>query len=387
MRAIEFLRSAEAAQQAYELDLSELVGIDSGSNDVAGVNRVADWVQRRLLGLGFTVERRASAETGVGDTLIGRRSGTGAHTVLMFAHMDTVFDIGDAAARPFSVDADGLAHGPGVTDDKAGVVAGLHAAAHLIANEHEPYKELVFVCTPDEEIGSSVGGPVLQELAETADVAFCLECARENGDLVISRKGAVDLDLEVLGKAAHSGIEPERGAHAGLEAAHLTIFLQELADPENRLTVNVGILRAGDRTNIVPDRALLRVEARAPLAATLAEMMQKLQDRADSPVVAGTTISVTVVDDCPPLEETAHSKALGAMAVGIASELGFQPGLARTGGVSDANRVAVLGVPTLDGLGPVGGGDHTPTEWLDLGSVPQRVALLATLIARSQEIL
>lgn len=383
MPALDLLRLAEAAQDTYERDLAALVGIDSGSFDAAGVNRVADWVADRLTRSGFTVERQITTDGIHGDVIVARRQGTGSRRILLFAHMDTVFEQGDAALRPFSIDERGHGRGPGVTDDKAGVVAGIHAAEHLITLGAENYGELVLAFTPDEEIGSPVGAPALAALAANADAGFSLECARENGDLVIARKGAVDLDIEVHGVAAHSGIEPERGAHAALEAAHLTIFLQQLADPSRKLTVNVGILQSGDRTNIVPDHALLKVEMRAAQREVLDETLAKLRARAAAPLVDRTSISVHELDFCPPLEETPASMALGNSAVEIAAELGFTPGLARTGGVSDGNRVSALGVPTLDGLGPVGGGDHSPTEWLELASVPGRVALLAELIDRT----
>lgn len=383
MPALDLLRLAEAAQDTYERDLAALVGIDSGSLDAAGVNRVADWVADRLTRSGFTIERQITTDGIHGDVIVARRQGTGSRRILLFAHMDTVFERGDAALRPFSIDERGHGRGPGVTDDKAGVVAGIHAAEHLIALGEENYGELVLAFTPDEEIGSPVGAPALAALAANADAGFSLECARENGDLVIARKGAVDLDIEVHGVAAHSGIEPERGAHAALEAAHLTIFLQQLADPSRKLTVNVGILQSGDRTNIVPNHALLKVEMRAAQREVLDETLAMLRARAAAPVVDRTTISVHELDFCPPLEETSASMALGETAVAIAAELGFTPGLARTGGVSDGNRVSALGVPTLDGLGPVGGGDHSPTEWLELASVPARVALLAELIDRT----
>lgn len=387
MRAGELLERAQTMQEDYARDLAALVAIDSGSDDPDGVNRVADWIETRLRSLGFAVSRSSAGAPQYGDVLVGRRQGNGSGTVVLFGHMDTVFERGDAARRPFSVDADGLAHGPGVCDDKAGVVAGLHAAAHLIAAGDERYGELVLVFTPDEEIGSPVGGPALQSVARGADVALCLECARENGDLVLARKGAVDLVLEVEGVAAHSGIEPERGVHAGLEAAHLTVFLQALADPAARLTVNVGMLRAGERTNVVPDRAVLHVEARAAEAAVLNGVIDRIRARCVDPAVPGARITVREIDHCPPMEAGPDALRLGDLALEVAGELGFAPALARTGGVSDANRVAALGVPTLDGLGPVGGGDHSPVEWLDLASVPQRVALLATLIEEAPALL
>ncbi|WP_241488054.1 M20/M25/M40 family metallo-hydrolase [Leucobacter japonicus] len=380
MLATDLLRRAEAMHDAFLDDLAALVSIDSGSHDPAGVNRVGEWIAARLTALGFDVERVNSPDPRYGDVVVGRRRGCGTRRVLLFAHMDTVFEQGDAAARPFHIDGLGHARGPGVTDDKAGVTAGLHAAAHLIAAGVESYGELVLAFTPDEEIGSPVGGPALQRLSADVDAAFSLECARENGDLVISRKGAVDLEIEVRGVAAHSGIEPERGAHAGLEAAHLTIFLQELADAKQELTVNVGVVRAGERTNIVPDLAQLSVEVRATRGEVLDAAIARIRERLDHPRIAGTSASITAQDACPPLEETAGGRRLGELAIEIAGTLGFAPGLARTGGVSDGNRVAALGVATLDGLGPVGGGDHTPAEWLDTASVPLRVALLAALV-------
>ncbi|PRI12475.1 M20 family metallopeptidase [Leucobacter massiliensis] len=380
LKTSELLRGAETARAAYLEDLAQLVAIDSGSDDPAGVNRVADWVEGRLEAIGFTTERSSDPRGRSGDTLLGRRAGTGRRRILLFAHMDTVFARGEADARPFSIGADGRAHGPGVTDDKAGVVAALHAAAQLIAAGAEEYGELMLAFTPDEETGSAVGGPFLEALAAEADVAFCMECARENGDLVVARKGAIDLELEVYGRAAHSGIEPERGAHAGLEAAHLTVFVQRLADPATGLTANVGVLRSGERTNIVPDRASLRVELRATRSAVLADALARIEARAAAPEVDGTRVETIVTDSCPPLEETPAIARLGNLAVELAGRIGFRTALARTGGVSDGNRVAARGVPTLDGLGPVGGGDHTPGEWLDVASVPQRLALLVELI-------
>lgn len=378
---VEQLREAAlAAQPEFERDLAEIVAIDSGSFDVAGVNRMADWVTHRLTRLGFAVDRQASPDGKTGDAVIGRKRGRGTQRIALFAHMDTVFEIGDAARRPFRIDERGHGRGPGVTDDKAGVIASLHAAAHLEAIGADRFGELVLVFTPDEEIGSPFGASVLSRATEGVDAAFCMECARENGDLVTARKGVADLEIAVKGKAAHSGIEPERGAHAGVEAAHLTLFLQGLADPEQGVTVNVGLLRAGDRLNIVPDKASLEVEVRAITATSLDATLELIRDRVANTETAGTEASIVSIDHCPPMEASAAGAALAERAVTIAQKLGYTPGLAHTGGVSDANRVAARGIPALDGLGPVGGGDHSETEWLDLASVPQRVAMLAALI-------
>lgn len=381
LERVALLRDAAlVAQGSFERDLAEIVAIDSGSFDPAGVNRVADWVAARLARLGFAVERRESPDGSTGDAVIGRRSGLGTKRIALFAHMDTVFEAGDAALRPFRIDDRGHGRGPGVTDDKAGVISSLHAAAHLAELEGERYGELVLVFTPDEEIGSPFGADVLREATAGVDAALCMECARENGDLVTARKGVADLEIAVRGKAAHSGIEPERGAHAGVEAAHLTLFLQALADPADGVTVNVGMLRAGERLNIVPDRATLQAEVRAITADALERTLARIAERAAAPLTAGTEITIVSTDHCPPMEASEAGAALASRAVDIARALGFSPGLARTGGISDSNRIAARGIPTLDGLGPVGGGDHSESEWLELASVPERVAMLAALI-------
>ncbi|KIP51796.1 M20 family metallopeptidase [Leucobacter komagatae] len=372
--------AAQAAQPSYERDLADIVAIDSGSHDPAGVNRVADWVAARLTEMGFSVDRKSSPDGSTGDALVARRGGSGGKRIALFAHMDTVFAAGDAALRPFRVDEHGHGRGPGVTDDKAGIIAVLHAAAHLADLDTERFGELVLVFTPDEEIGSPFGAGVLREATEGVDAALCMECARENGDLVTSRKGVADIEIAVKGKAAHSGIEPERGAHAGVEAAHLTLFMQALADHANGVTVNVGMLRAGERLNIVPDRASLQIEVRAITAVALEATLAKIHERVAAPLTPGTEISVVSIDHCPPMEESAGGFALALKALCIAEALGITTGLARTGGVSDANKIAARGIPTLDGLGPVGGGDHAESEWLELASVPERVAMLAALI-------
>jgi glutamate carboxypeptidase len=257
-------------------DLAELVAIDSGSYHAQGVNRVADWVQRRLHGLGFTVGCISTdARPGglhLGDVLVGRKQGGlavrhGGRRVLLAGHMDTVFEEGTAATRPMTL-AGRLAHGPGVSDDKGGLLAGLTALELLSAQDMTDYAEIVFLATPDEEIGFPASRLITETVARSVDYAFALECARENGDLVIARKGVVDYDIHVTGKAVHAGIEPERGANAALTAARLTIALQAMNRPAQGITVNVGVIRAGRLPNVVCDEAELRIEVRPRRPAT-----------------------------------------------------------------------------------------------------------------------
>ncbi|MFE2475237.1 M20/M25/M40 family metallo-hydrolase [Streptomyces sp. NPDC059389] len=379
---------AEARLEGYLADLAALVAIDSGSYSPAGVNQMADWTQNRLLRLGFDVERVTPTPSHghpVGDMILARKLGDlpveqGGRRLLLVAHLDTVFDEGTAAARPFHLDGH-TARGPGVSDDKAGLLAGITALEILEETRTGRYAELVFLATPDEEIGSPASRPVTEAAARGMHYALALECARENGDLVIARKGVADFRVSVTGRAAHAGIEPERGANAALTAAHLVVALQALNGQWDDVTVNVGVVRAGRRTNIVCPEAELRVEVRSATAAGLAAAHGAIESAAARPAVPGTKASVEQLDLCPPMEDTPASRRMFDQARRIAAGLGISLEGAATGGVGDANFIAGLGVPTLDGLGPVGGADHTPQEWLDASTVPARVALLASLIA------
>ncbi|MCX4647705.1 M20 family metallopeptidase [Streptomyces sp. NBC_01446] len=382
------LALSHAHQPRYLEDLAELVAIDSGSYSFDGVNRVADLVRARLDRLGFSVERVPLPPTHghrTGDVLIGRRQGRlavadGGRRLLLAAHMDTVFDDGTAAERPFSLSGS-LAHGPGVSDDKGGMVAGLAALEILARAGVEDYAELVFLATPDEEIGSPASRPVTRRAAEGAHYALALECARENGDLVIARKGVADFSLTVTGRAAHAGIEPERGANAALAAAHLVIAIQALNGMWEGVTLNVGVVRAGSRFNIVCPEAELLVEIRSASDSGMRQATAAIEEAAARPVVPGTRVTVEGLESCPPMEDTDASRRMLDRAKAIGVRLGLSFGATATGGVGDANTIASTGVPTLDGLGPVGGADHTPEEWLDVSTVPARVALLASLLA------
>jgi glutamate carboxypeptidase len=297
--------------------------------------------------------------------------------------MDTVFPAGTAADRPFRV-VDGVASGPGVCDDIAGLAAGLAAARVLDGLRYDGYGELVLVFTPDEEVGSPASRETLAEVVRGADAALCLECARENGDLVGARKGVADVLVSIRGRAAHSGVEPERGINAAVEAARMLLDVQAMSGGAPGLTVNVGKVASGSRANIVPECAELHVEVRATGLAELVATLDAIDERARHPFVEGARIEVTRLDVCPPLERTATDD-LAALAREVGDRIGLSFDVAATGGASDANFVAALGVPTLDGLGPVGGGDHGVDEWLDLASVPERVALLAGLVVAIAE--
>jgi glutamate carboxypeptidase len=371
--------------------IEELVNIDSGSFTADGVNRIADLCQARFEAGGWEVERhrphRESAGTPLGDMVVGRRTGgrpmvEGGRRLLLLAHIDTVFDEGTAAARPFRTQG-GRAYGPGVTDDKAGVVCGFEAVEVLCdVAGFDDFAAITLVCSPDEEIGSPFSRSLIKTLAREHDLALGLEAARSNGALVSARKGISAFTIEVEGKAVHAGVRLAEGINAALEAAHKTVALQSLNGRWPDVTCNVGVLRGGRRINVVPDRAVMQVEVRAATVAGLEQAMQEVTRIVATNTVPGARAKLLPTHRHLPMERTPAVAALVAEAQGVARGLGFEVGEAATGGAGDANITAAAGLPTIDGLAPVGGGAHGPDEWLDLDSVVPRTALLAGLLAR-----
>ena len=374
---------------AYLEDLSTLVNVDCGSYTKAGVDQVGTWTAGFLERLGATVE--VHAHSVLGNTVVGTFTGRpGGPRVLLIGHLDTVFPEGTAAARPLRIDA-GIARGPGVTDMKSGLLAGLYAILALLslgegdedraaAIGELPFERLVFVANPDEEIGSISSTALIRELALASDVCFVLECARANGDIVSARKGTLDLRLTVHGRAAHAGVEPEKGRNAILAAAHQVIELQALNGRWPGVTLNVGVFKGGTRPNVVAEEAILEVDLRATSRASLEAAEAAV--RAIAATTAVPDIHVTVEETARhwPMERLERSGRLVLHAQALAGRLGFKLADASTGGASDANTTAGLGVPTLDGLGPIGGNDHSPEEYLEVDSIVPRTTLLAGLL-------
>ena len=374
-------RTIEAQLPRYLAELEMLVNTDCGSYTPDGVNRIAAFCTDALSALGASVERLPAEE--LGDLVIGRLAGDGPR-VLLIGHMDTVFDPGTAAERPFRRDGD-RAMGPGVTDMKGGLLAGLHALAALQASGIRP--AVTYVCNPDEEIGSPFSGPHIRRLAVEHHAALVLECARANGDIVSARKGIADYHVEITGRAAHAGVEPEKGRSAVVEAAHQVLALTALNGRWPSVTVNVGVIEGGTRPNVVAARCGLKVDLRAASVAEFEAAATELERIVSTPAVDGTRATLNRVAGHQPMERSPAIARLVGLAQEIAGELGFSVNDAATGGASDANTCAAAGLPVLDGLGPVGGDDHSPDEWLDLTSIVPRTALLAGLISRIGEAL
>ena len=367
----------------YVEALGRMVNLDCGTFCPEGVNRIADLCEERFLAAGWDVERRSHrpgpGEERLGDVVIGRLRGQAPVKLLLIGHMDTVFPEGTAKERPFRVEGD-KALGPGVADMKAGLLGGFFALEALLRADAQ-IPDITFVCNPDEEIGSPFSGPFIRRLAAEAHVSLVLEAARQGGELVSARKGVLDIRIEIGGRAAHAGVEPRRGRSAIVEAANKVLALDALNGRWPGVTVNTGVILGGTRPNVVPERCVLEVDLRSPEDETFTAAQAEVRRIARTSSVEGTTGSVEIGPGFPPMEKTEGTARLVRLAQEVALQLGFEVRDTATGGASDANHIAGMGVPVLDGLGPIGGADHAPGEWLDLTSVVPRMALLAGLIA------
>jgi glutamate carboxypeptidase len=351
-------------------ELGNLVRCESPSGDAAALQRSAEAVAvlgERLTGCAPEVIADA------GPTHLRWTFGTGPRRVLLVGHHDTVWPLGSLEDHPWSV-ADGLARGPGCLDMKAGLVQMFHALSVL-----EDTDGLTIVVNGDEEVGSRTSSGLIEEAARQSPAALVLEMAADDGALKTARKGVSVYEMQVSGRAAHAGLEPERGVNASIEAAHLVLDIAELGDPALGTTVTPTLLRSGTAGNVVPARATLSVDVRA---ASVAE--QQRVDAALRRITAAAPGAAVVAEPgpvCPPMEPAA-SAGLFATAQRVAGQLGLEPLRgAAVGGASDGNRTAGVGTPTLDGLGAVGGGPHADHEHVNTALMPERTALLAALVA------
>jgi glutamate carboxypeptidase len=268
--------------------------------------------------------------------------------------------------------------GPGVYDMKAGLAMFLALIEALAALELTPPRPITVLFTSDEEIGSPSSRPFIEAQAREAEYVLVPEPPMADGGLKTARKGVGRFTIEIEGKAAHSGVAPELGASAILELAHQILRVQGLNAPEAGTTVNVGVIQGGTAANVVPARALAQVDVRATTRLAAENVERSLRNL--NPVTPGTRINVEGSFNRPPMERTAAIAALFERAREIAAGIGIDLTEGATGGGSDGNFTAALGIPTLDGLGVLGGGAHADNEHIVIDSLPERAALLAALL-------
>jgi glutamate carboxypeptidase len=368
----------------YIEELRALSAIECPTSFKLGVDQAGAWVGQWASARGWTVEVMPDRTAGDG-LLISIPGMSGKRKALLVAHLDTVYDVGVAAQRPMRAEGDRLV-GPGTADNKSGLLSGLYAMAALEdLGLLAPFGELSILCGGDEETDMRASRAMLEQHAPRYDAAFVLEAARENGDIVGARKGIGGWVLEVHGHAAHAGVEPHKGANAILALAQQIVALHLLNGMRPGVSLNVGNIRGGTRTNVVADYARAEFETRCMASEDMEPVREALRQIAATTGVRGTSTTLSGKWHYGPMPRTPAIAALASLASSAAHELGFEVRDAATGGVSYANLLADLGLPVIDGLGPVGGLDHSPEEYIITDSIVPRTALLATLLLRWAE--
>jgi glutamate carboxypeptidase len=372
---------AVEASRSGALDLlRQIVDIDSGTGDIEGGAKVEALIAARLNDLGAQVRIEPAEVAGLPGNLVAVLHGTGKGRILIIAHVDTVFGPGTAASRPFSMDQK-RAYGPGVGDEKAGVVSAVTALKILHDLGFKNFATITLLLDDSEERGSPGSTKLIRALARQHDVEFNMEPGDPPDALTVWRKGSASIRVTVKGRAAHAGMAPQDGRNAAVELIHQLSVL-ETAFPHSGagITVNLTVLRAGERNNIIPDLAEATVNVRYRRAAEFDAILAQIEASARTTVVPDTSVVITHDTAFPPLTENAQIDALAARARAIYAEIGRTVELSGNGGASESALAMAEGTPALDGLGFVGGDFHTDHEWIDLESVTPRLYLFTRLL-------
>ncbi|WP_394166226.1 M20 family metallopeptidase [Photobacterium piscicola] len=363
----------------YLEELRPLINIDCGTLTVDGIDVVATIMAQKYLDLGWHVKR---IDCGIAGTGLEVRNKPDADhiDVMLIGHMDTVFPVGTAAARPMTHD-DERAYGPGVSDMKSGLLSVVYALRDLEPTALDTLS--ICVCmNPDEEIGSLHSEAWLKSVAVNAKHVLVAEAARADGSLVKARKGMARYRLSFHGKAAHAGNEPQNGRSAITEMAHWILAINTMTNFESGTTLNAGVVSGGAGANIVPEFAQVVVDVRFWDNDEYAAVDAQIRTLTETPFVDGVTIKVEREAHKPSMVPSPQTEVLMAQVEAVGKELGIDITWQAVGGGSDANLTAVLGIPTLDGLGPIGAGFHSADEWLDLASIEPRIRLLQQVLVK-----
>ena len=371
---LSLLAAAESHRDWALAVIEDLVRLESPSTDKSALDRVGAEIARLFVELG--ARAAALPQERSGDHLrieIGR----GDEQVLVIGHFDTVWPIGQIETMPVRRE-DGRLYGPGSYDMKAGIAMTLLAARILIETNRLPAHRIAMIWTSDEEVGSDTSREILEAEARRSRAVFVLEPALAGGGVKTARKGVADFRIEATGIPAHAGVEPDKGASAIHELAWQAVQLLALNDPSRGLTINVGCIGGGTRPNVVAAEATMDVDVRIPTEADAARVTTAITTLVPRDPRVRLRVSGGV--NRPPMERTAGVAALYERAARISRQLGKELPEGATGGGSDGNFTAALGIPTLDGLGPDGAGAHALHEHVLIDSVPFRAALLAGLL-------
>jgi glutamate carboxypeptidase len=357
--------------------LHQMVDMDSPSYDKPLVDRLVRFLAGRFEQIGGRVTITPVA--GFGDHLVIHFPGSSDRTIMLLGHTDTVFAAGEATRRPFKIEGD-VATGPGVFDMKAGIAMMWMALSTLLDTRGGLTNPVTVLLTSDEEIGGATSQKLIEAEARKARAVLVLEPSLPGGSLKTARKGVGRFTVKAIGKAAHSGINPGAGVNSIEEIAHQILRLHSMNDTDRGTSVTVGVIKGGTRSNVVPAETGIEVDTRTSTPEEVERITTAI--RGLSPVLDGSRLEVRGGINRPPMERTRKTARMFEIAREIAASLGQSLEEGSTGGASDGNFTAALGIPTLDGLGPIGLGPHQPDEHILLSSLAWRTTLVAGLTER-----
>ncbi len=374
------LRYFRSRQEHLLAGVRALVEQESPTRDAAATTAIIAKLKTRLDAIGATTRLH---ETERGTHLLSRITfGQSLHDVpvLLLGHVDTVWPLATLASRPFRVE-NGCAFGPGIFDMKSGVEVMVAALEAIHALELQPGREIRMLLSCDEESGSTTSRDLITAEAAECAAVFVLEPSLPGGSVKTERKGIANYEIVARGVSAHAGLDPEKGVSATSELAHQILALNALNDLPNGISVNVGVIHGGTFPNVVAAEARAKVDVRFRTMAQAELISQRIESL--QPVLEGAQLEIRGGINRPPLERNAAVMSLYAHARLIAAQLGFELGEGSSGGASDGNFTAALGIPTLDGLGVEGDGAHAEHEHILVDDLPRRAALLTALLTTS----
>ena len=371
--------AAEQAKPEQLKLLEQAVDIDSGTGDVDGGRKVAGLLAPQLKALGFSIESVPAEAQGLPENVVATLSGTGKGRILLIGHIDTVFEPGTVARRPFRIDAE-KAYGPGVGDEKGGVIEAITALKILHDLGFRDFGQITFLMETSEERGSPGTEKLIGKLLADADVELNLEPGDPPDVLTVWRKGAATFHIDVKGRAAHAGMAPQEGRNAAVELIHQLQADAVFPTSGEGLTANLTLMSAGTRNNIIPENASAQINVRVRDFADFAKVRQVLEKNAATTVVPDTTVRISTEAAYPPLITNDAVSALADRAEAIYAGAGLKIARGGNGGASESALAAAAGVPALDGLGPAGGGFHGVNEYILLATVTPRLYLVTKLL-------
>lgn len=366
--------------QTYLNQLEKLVNVDCGSYTPTGIAQVADVLTPMFEQIGFTVVRHQLDEKAGPCLEITNKPGADCYDVMLSGHMDTVFPEGTVAERPMTYDAQKI-YGPGVTDMKSGILGAWYALQALTTDELDRLA-IVVALNCDEEIGSVYSRGWLETIARKSRQVLVCEASRPTGNLIRSRKGNAKYEIEFHGVASHAGSALAEGVSAIYELSHWALAIKAMVNLETGTTMNVGVIEGGMAVNVVPDYAKATVDLRFWNTDEAEAIDVRLREMTEEPFEPGSKVIVNRLTFKPSMQPTADTEALIRLVSNEADKLDIIYGWEDAGGGSDGNFTAAVGIPTLDGFGPMGAGFHSDKEYLLIDSIKPRIQLLANVLKR-----